>query len=261
MRYLRLYLNFVRFSFSKAMEFRLDFFFRFFMDCVFYAVNIAFYYLLFQHTSSLGGWRFDQVLVFAGGVFAIDALVMTLFSTNLWNLPFAINKGELDYHLTRPVSSLFFLTTREFAANSFMNMVVACGYWIWAIAHLQQEVSAAQVILYILLVLNGAFLFFLLHLIAILPVFWTGSPRGLAGIFWTLESFMERPHRIYAGWLRWILVTILPFSLMSSVPAEILFDGIRLEIIINAVAVTAVLFAFTLWLWGRGLRNYSSASS
>ena len=39
MRYLRLYLYFLRFSFSRAMEFRLDFYFRILMDVAFYVVN------------------------------------------------------------------------------------------------------------------------------------------------------------------------------------------------------------------------------
>ena len=32
-------------------------------------------------------------------------------------MPLAINRGELDYHLIRPVSPLFMLSLRDFAAN------------------------------------------------------------------------------------------------------------------------------------------------
>jgi rhomboid protease GluP len=42
-RYLTLYLYFLRFSFSRALEFRVDFLFRVVMDVVYYAVNIAFF--------------------------------------------------------------------------------------------------------------------------------------------------------------------------------------------------------------------------
>ena len=69
LRYVRLYLYFLRFSFSRALQFRLDFFFRVGMDIIFYAVNLAFFSLLFAHTGTLGGWSMDQVLVFVGGVF------------------------------------------------------------------------------------------------------------------------------------------------------------------------------------------------
>ena len=42
-RYLRLYGCFLRFSFSRAMEFRLDFFFRVLMDVVWNLVNLGFF--------------------------------------------------------------------------------------------------------------------------------------------------------------------------------------------------------------------------
>ena len=65
-RYARLYLCFLRFSFSRAMEFRVDFFFRIFMDAFFYFINIAFFKVVFLHTSLLGGWGEEQMMVFVG---------------------------------------------------------------------------------------------------------------------------------------------------------------------------------------------------
>ena len=56
MRYLRLYAHFMRFSFSRAMEFRLDFFFRIFMDTLWYAHHLVFFWVVYRHTSLLGGW-------------------------------------------------------------------------------------------------------------------------------------------------------------------------------------------------------------
>jgi ABC-2 type transport system permease protein len=70
-RYLRLYASFLRFSFSRAMEFRLDFCFRIGMDIVWNLVNLSFFWVLYQHTQVLGGWTFDQMLVFLGGVLSL----------------------------------------------------------------------------------------------------------------------------------------------------------------------------------------------
>ena len=121
-RYLRLYACFLRFSFSRAMEFRLDFYFRIVMDGVWYAVNLAFFLAIYRHTALLGGWTEDQVIVFAAGVFVADGVHMTVFSNNMWWFPVLVNRGDLDYHLVRPVSSLFFVSLRDFAANSFVSM-------------------------------------------------------------------------------------------------------------------------------------------
>ncbi|MCB0385330.1 MAG: hypothetical protein KDD43_08040, partial [Bdellovibrionales bacterium] len=66
-RYLRLYMYFLRFSFSRAMEFRIDFFFRIFMDLIFYIVNILFFKVIFIHSDLLAGWTEPQVFIFVSG--------------------------------------------------------------------------------------------------------------------------------------------------------------------------------------------------
>ena len=68
LRYARLYAYFLRFSFSRAMEFRLDFFFRVGMDALWYAVHLSFFTVLYRHTQALGGWSYD--------LFRADGLVM-----------------------------------------------------------------------------------------------------------------------------------------------------------------------------------------
>lgn len=261
LRYLRLYVFFVRFAFSRAMEFRLDFFFRVLMDICFYATQIAFFDIIFRTTGLLAGWDFDQVLVFLAGFFVVDALHMTVFANNMWWFPIFVNKGDLDYYLVRPVSSLFFLSLRDFAANSFLNLLIALGILIFALLRYSGEVTAGRVGLYLLLIVNGTLLFYILHLCFLIPVFWMHSARGLGEIFFALRRYAERPEKIFTGIVRLTLVTVLPFSLIASVPAEAFFGGIGWTGLLHLSGVTVGAFLVLRLLWARGLRSYSSASS
>lgn len=260
-RYLRLYAHFVRFSMSRTLEFRIDFFFRVFMDLAYYGVNIAFYQVIFLHTELLGGWNRDQTLVFMAGFLLVDAIVMTLFSNNIWWLPIFINRGDLDYYLLRPVSSLFFLSVRDFAVNSFINFLFAVGILAWALSRAADPWSAGAVVLYLALLCVGAVLHYMVHMLMILPVFWMQQGGSLHTIFYSFQRFMERPDRIFSGWLRKVLVTIIPFSLMASFPARILIDGLDWVILGHLLVVTAAFFGLLVFVWNRGLRAYSSASS
>lgn len=260
-RYLRLYAYFLQFSFSKALQFRLDFFFRVGMDAIWYAVNLAFFSVLFRHTGALGGWDFDQVLVFVGGVFLADAIHMTVFANNMWWFPFAVNKGDLDYYLVRPVSSLFFLSLREFAANSFLNLLLAVGILVWAILRYPQPFDTASLAVYALLLLVGVFLHYALSLLFLIPVFWLHTAHGLREIYFSFDRFTGRPHGIYRGWMGRVLTSVLPFALIVSYPTSVLFDGITVQVVVHMLLATAAVFLFMLWLWRRGLRAYASASS
>ncbi len=261
MRYLRLYLYFLRFSFSRAMEFRVDFFFRIFMDIVYYAINLLFFEVLFLHTDLLGGWNINQTHVFIAGFLLIDALSMTLFSNNLWLFSTYVNRGELDYYLVRPVSTLFFISLRDFAANSFMNLVISLGILTWALAEYRGPVTPWNVIGFLLLLANGAYLRYCIRMLFIIPVFWLHSNRGLEIVFFHMARFVERPDRIFTGPVRVILTTLLPFCLVASFPARVFLEGPSLGLLGVIVGVTLLFTTLMLLFWRMGLCAYASASS
>ncbi len=260
-RYLSLYLYFVRFSFSKSLEFRMDFTFRILMDTIYYFVNIMFFKVIYLHTPLLAGWNEDQMMVFVAGYLMVDAINMTLFSTNMWYLPFLINKGDLDYYLIRPVSPLFFISLREFSVNSFINFLMTAAFFIYTILQLEGPLQFWNVMLYSALLFNGAILHVTIQMIMILPVFWTQSSRGFVDLFYSMGLAMERPHRIYRGWLRIIFSTILPFALIASYPAKIFLEGLEGKDILITALVTGSFWLLLSLVWKKGLENYSSASS
>jgi ABC-2 type transport system permease protein len=261
MRYLRLFAAFVRFSFSRALEFRMDFFFRIGMDIIWNTTNLAFFWLVYQHTPLLGGWTFDQMLIFMGGVFVVDALHMTLFSNNIWWLPIYINRGDVDYHLVRPVSSLFMLSFREFAANSFVNLLIACGIFSWTLMRYPGELGAPAVALFIALLLVGEALHYALTLLFTIPTFWLHASSGLREVYWATEQYMTRPHGIFTGWMSRILVSILPFALIISFPVRILLEGAAPALLLHLLLTAALALLIMIRLWNAGVRSYSSASS
>jgi ABC-2 type transport system permease protein len=260
-RYLRLYAHFLRFSFSRAMEFRLDFFFRVVMDAVWYAVNLAFFTVIYRHTTLLGGWDYDQVVVFAAGLFFVDAIHMTVLSNNMWWFPQLVNRGDLDYYLVRPVSPLFFVSLREFAANSFLNLVIASGILAWSLARHPAGLGVGDAALYVGLLLVGAALHYALVMTFLIPVFWIHAAHGLRDVSFALDRFMGRPDGVFRGWVRRLLVSLLPYALIVSYPCRALFGERDASLFLHVFGVTAAAFLLMNALWRLGLRTYSSASS
>ncbi|MBA2403895.1 MAG: ABC-2 family transporter protein [Bdellovibrionales bacterium] len=260
-RYFKLYLHFLRFSLSKAMEFRLEFTFRIVMDLIYYAVNIMFFKVLFLHTPLLAGWTEEQMMIFVSCYILVDAISMTVFSSNMWWLPYHINKGELDFHLIRPVSPLFFVSLKEFSANSFMNLVIAVGIFAYTLISYSQSFTAWEVLLLILLVLNGTLIYYCCQMLMILPVFWTQSSKGFMDLFFSMGVAMERPDRIFKGWIRVLFTVLLPFALIASFPARLFIEKFHWPTFLHLAAVSIGLWALMLFIWRKGLRNYSSASS
>ena len=260
-RYLRLYLTFIRYEFSKATEFRLDFFFAIVMDACFYVMQILFFKILYQHTQYLGTWTEPQVLVFITGYLVVDAIQMATISYGLHMLPDHVNSGSFDYNLVRPVSSMFISIFKDFRVNSLVNLAMAIGLFCWALRTYPEPVSIGQILGYIALMMVGLVIFFSFRLLFILPVFWSHSGRGLEQLSYSCLQFMERPVTIFKGWVRIVLLTVIPMCVVTSIPARALFEGLTVQLVSHAVIVASAFLWLTLFVWNRALRAYSSASS
>jgi ABC-2 type transport system permease protein len=260
-RYLRLYGAFLKFAFGRAVQFRLDFFFRVLMDVLWYAQYLFFFDVLMDHTPTIGGWSREKVFVFTGALFVVDALQMTVFANNMWALPTLINGGDLDYHLVRPVSSLFMASLRDFAVNSFLNLLMAVGVLVYALASYSQPLPAAHVVTFVAMLIAGLLVHYALHMLSVIPVFWTQSASGFRELFWTIDPAMARPIDVYRGWVRRVLTTVLPLGLIVSFPCRALFEGPSLALLAHTLGVTAAVLLVVVLLWRRGLRVYASASS
>ncbi len=199
--------------------------------------------------------------MFASALFVSDAINMTVFSNNLWWFPIFVNRGDLDYYLVRPVSPLFFLSLRDFAANSFLNLVLAVGILAWALLRYPGPLPPLQLALFFLLLGLGAFLQYALHMICLIPVFWMHQSTGLRELSWAAQRLSTQPDGIYSGWMRRVLVSVLPYALIVSFPVRALFQDNLGELLGHSLLVCLGVFA-VLWLvWRRGLRAYASASS
>jgi ABC-2 type transport system permease protein len=172
-----------------------------------------------------------------------------------------VNRGDLDYYLVRPVSSLFFLSLREFAANSFLNLVMATGILAWAILRWPAHPGAPAITGYVLLLMFGTVLHYVLYMLCLIPVFWMHTAGSLQELFHIFDRIMARPHRVFTGWARRLVVSVLPFALIASYPAAAFFEGFPAETLLHMLAVVVAAFVLMLGFWRLALRSYASASS
>jgi ABC-2 type transport system permease protein len=260
-RYLRLYAQFLRMTFARTVQFRLDFVSRVLMDTLWYGHYLGFFAVLSTQAPSVGGWDAAQLRVFTGALFVVDALQMTFVANGLWNLPLLVNTGALDYYLVRPVSTLFFVTGREISASSAVNLLMAIGVLVWSLATYPHPIAWTSLLVFLAMLPVGLLLHAGLHLLFLTPQLWTQSPKGLRDLFWATLDYGLRPDGIYRGYLRRFLTTVLPLACIVSFPTRVLFEGPRPGLVLNVLAATVGVWVVVGTLWRRGLRAYGSASS
>jgi ABC-2 type transport system permease protein len=260
-KFLRIYWATIRFSMSRVMFFRLDFVTRFFMDVVYYIVNIGFFEILFMHTDHLGGWRHDEVRVFIATALLLDSLFMMVIARNLWEFPSEVNTGTLDGYLTRPVNPFFVLLFRHFQFPSLLNFLVGIGFMGYAISEYQAAITVWNVLGILFMLLNSFVLMTCFRLFSVLPVFWTHARFGFNMLFQSFDQVSTRPEVIFRGVTHFLFLTIFPVFVITSFPARAFMGKLTLGEAGFALVVTVTFACAVRLVWRAGLRSYSSASS
>ena len=81
---------------------------------------------------------------------------------------------------------------------------------------------------------------------------------------WLLRPVVQLarfPAALYPGWLKLLLTWVVPVGVLTTVPAEILLDGISLPMLSAASVLAVAGLAVTSLVFRAGLRRYASASS
>ena len=127
-----MFATFARNSLVRDMTFRANFI----MQCVssigWTAMNVGFYLIVFQYTTSIGegtGWDRERFFLFIATTWFINSLVQAFFMPNAEEFSELIRTGGLDFALLKPIDTQFLISFRRIdwsaLSNFFAGLVIA----------------------------------------------------------------------------------------------------------------------------------------
>lgn len=260
LHHLRVLIVQLRNSWVRQAVYRANFLTILLVDAIWIGIEFSLFHVIYSNTQTLGDWTRDQTYFFLGIFFATDALFTAFFQRNFWQFSDLVNHGELDVFLTKPVSPLFLSLTRTFNINGLLNFTLGLaivyrysvpagfpGGWNWL-----------QVLGW---TMGGLITAVLLRFFFSVWVFWTDRSWALSRLYYQLFALATKPDLIYPPLIRGIILTILPFALIGSLPARAILKGLTPSEILTVGLVWSGFFGLNWMLWRLGLRRYQSASS
>ncbi|MEI6860759.1 MAG: ABC-2 family transporter protein [Verrucomicrobiota bacterium] len=261
MYYLRLWLACVRYSITRTLMFRGDFIVWSLVELFWMSVNVLTISIIYQHTGSVAGWSKYQMLLLVGTSLLIQRLLMGFFWSSVFEMGRNVRSGHFDFFLAQPGNVMFMATTRKIDPDSFINSLLALAVVIYSVRQLGLHPDAAQIGLYGLMVLCGVVIHYSILIISVSAVFWLTSAQGVEGGYFTLTEFSRLPKQAFGAVTKVLLVWALPAVVVSNAPANLLLHGFDRGWALWLVAVAAGWFAVAVFVFHRGLRRYTSASS
>jgi ABC-2 type transport system permease protein len=216
--------------------------------------------VIYANVDTLGGWTKPQIYFFLGIFFASDALFTTFFQRNFWQFSDLVNRGELDTLLTKPANPLFLALTRYMNATALFNFAMGIAITI-RFSHDAGFLGGYRWLYLPFWLFFGLFTAIQIRMLFSLPVFWTERSWAISRLYYQFFAFATKPDTIYPFWIRYVILTFIPFAFIGSVPARALLEGLSAGEMLRIVLVLGAFNFINRFLWKQGLRRYQSASS
>jgi len=262
-RYLALYGALCRISLVQEMMFKVNFVLWIFVETLWFALQLAFMGVLYEHTDLIGGWSKWEVIALSGASQFLMQLVSITVMTNLTNLSELIRTGKLDFFLLLPVNTRFLISTRKFEAGNVFNALLGLAVLAYALSRLGVRPSALQAAGFVLLCTAGLMIHYSLMFLLAIIAFWTVRAQGIVWGYYNLFNIARLPDgAIPRGVFKAVFTFVLPMLLVSNVPVKLLTDRLQSPAEMGVLLLLAAgCFLVSEWVWRRAMRQYTSASS
>ena len=256
----RIFLVELKNNWVREVIYRSNFITAALVDLVWIIVEATLFNVLYSHVQTVAGWTLHQTYFFLGVFFASDALFTLFFSRNFWTFTDYVAKGEFDILLIKPANALFLATTRAMNLTAGFNVIL--GFIIMFRFGHQAGFAGGVAWLHVFgWLLIGLMSQFLLRLFFMVWVFWTDRGFSLALMYYKLFELATKPDLLYPYMVRFIILTIIPFGFIGSVPARAILQGLTPGEYFRVFGVLVALALVNMRLWKRGMLRYQSASS
>ncbi len=266
-RYVRLYIAFIRNCVRQAAEFRANFWANLLTNLGWMASITLLLALIYHNTNSVAGWTAPEMFVLFGTYTIMRGISNVLFYKNLSQIPLYIRKGTMDWILTKPVNSQFYVSLRylefeDIGASVGGSFVIAYGL---ANLHLAHPPTAPTIFAFVVMLAASTTLFYSLTMLLMTLAFWLVRLDNLMVLSDTVFQIARTPIDIFGAFgpvPRFVLTYIIPLGIIATLPVKVLTGHFApLAGAAVSIIVAGVFFCATIVFWNHATRSYSSASS
>jgi len=261
MNYLRLAWLYLRVGVLNELQYRANFFVQLFQSLLALGTGLVVLGLVFGHTNELGGWSRAELLAVMGVHILMGGLIRTMIQPNMERLMGDVQRGTLDYALTKPADAQVLVSVREVRIWQSVDVLMGLLVLAAAVLQLQGRFGIWQALGFLAALALGGLMIYSLWLMVTTGAFWVVRMENILELFEGIYHAGRWPVGIYPDWLRTGLTFLVPVAFAVTVPAEAITGRLTAQTLIGAAALTAVMMTAARMVWKFGLRNYTGASA
>lgn len=260
MHNLKIFLKLCNLNLKKLLIYRASFLISLVLMSVWVMAYVTLIEVIFYHTSSLAGWDKGQVLFIMAFYYFVQNIADIFFKDNMEDFGETVRRGEIDFKITKPVSTRLLSFFWEMRFDHVAGLIVTTALFIYALQTISAPLSPGFILLSFVFVGFSCVLYFsILSFIATLT-FWIHRNDTFNVLIFNISQLSRYPHQIYTGYVGKMLTFGLPIALLASIPAEIALQFKDGYLPLFFIAISIIFYFLSRIFWRRGLRAYTSAN-
>jgi len=259
---------YVRMALAQArsqMQYRVNFFSQVVSMVLTYAGQFVALYWLTQRFTTVGGWRFEEIIL----LYALAILAWGFAVSLFWSLvgfEDQVRRGTFDRALLRPINPLLTVLGSQSPIGGAGQFVFSIAAFTFAVKAAGIRLTAVQLGYLLLTAVGGALILGAALLAVATLAFWTTRTYTF---YWSLiypaRQLINYPVSIYHRAIQFVLTVLLPFAFINYFPAHVLLGRVQdlpwpvLGWATPLVGAACISLAYG--FWKLGTRRYSSTGS
>lgn len=259
-RYWDIYRTFFVTSFARELEFRANFFAKILQNATWIVFFILILLVVYRNTDSVAGWSRGDSFVLAATIFIMTSIGTAIFMS-IMEIPQHVRQGTLDFIVTKPIDSQFWISTRKFNFDKIGTLVAGIAMMIVGLTQTNSQPGIAEWTAFIILLCASLAIYYSVSLMLMTTGIWLVRVDNLWVLTETMTEVARYPIDIYGSGIRGILTFVLPMAFIATIPASQLVRGVDWGMVGLGVGWALVFFILARAFWKFAMRSYTSASS
>lgn len=259
-RYWQVYRTFFVSSFARELEFRANFFAKVAQNAVWIGFFVLVLLVIYRNTKSVAGWNQGDAFVLSATCFTMNAVAQALFFS-LMEIPQQVRLGTLDFVITKPIDTQFWVSTRRFNFDQIGTLLAGVVMIVIGIQSAGLHPSLLQWFAYLSLTVASLAIFYAFELVLMTTGIWLVRVDNLWVLGESVLQVSRYPMDIYGMSVQRFFTYLLPLGFIATIPARQLKDHFDGKMLMLGIVWAAVALVGSRAFWRYAMSQYTSASS
>jgi ABC-2 type transport system permease protein len=216
--------------------------------------------VIYSNAKDVAGWNRGAAFVLAATCFVLSS-VMSGFFMSVAEIPDQVRRGTLDFVITKPVDTQFWVSMRKFNFDQFGGIIAGFGMLIYGVVTSEAHPGLLQWFGFVSLFFSAVVLFYSFNLALMTLGIWLVRVDNLWVLGETILQVARFPLDIFSAPVQRAFMFYIPMAFLATMPSRQLAKGFDLPMVLLGLLWAAVAFLVARWFWRFALTHYTSASS